>query len=1098
MTLRHRAAVAVPLMLDALLAGSTTALAASPPLLPSQTIFDGALAAPKGTYETACHRAYRPGHAGVATRSLSVSGPGTVTVKLAGDEGDWDVAVFDQSGRALAADASPDAQEVALGYTVGGTLNLQACRRSGDAASIPASLEFAAVRPAALEQERANPPQLVSVLTPTKAQKDQLLALDLDLTEHGSKQGVGVVLHNKQDEDTLRKAGLRWRVLVSDLSAQSKAQRTADRRFAARTTRSVLPSGRDTYRTLADYNAELKDLAAKNPNLVRPFTLPNKTWMGKDVLGIEITENVNRNDGKPAFVNIGAHHAREWPSGELSMEWAIELVKGFKSGDARATNIVRNSRNIVVPIVNADGFEASRNAGPTGGRDESVDDTVYIVGGASTGGEYRRKNCRLPDDSEAGNCATSAGLAENGVDPNRNYGGLWGGPGADPSNPLVQTYRGPGPFSEPESRNIQALVSRNQVTTLVTNHTTAALVLRAPGLAALGDPVDENRGYKALGDAMAKHNGYFSQKGFELYDTTGTTEDWSYNATGGFGFTFEIYCGLPNYDTGDCDDPAFHPLYATTVKEWTGDNDTANHTNEPGPNHNFDGKGNGEAYYIAAESTLNEQRHSVLEGSAPAGSTLRLTKQFKTETFPQPPDNKPLLVDDKLETVYDVGSDGRVRWHVNPSTRPIVAKATGVPNAGQPSPPQSQTGGITGSSTTADDPDDGAAVATGEPDSTGTTSYNDHPITVPATGDNASMTVRVSWPLQTGDWDIKLYEDTNDNHKSDEGEPIVGTSQTGPSNFEEVSAHGAPRLQAGKNYVLRVNNFAASAADNYDVDITFAAPPPFKPAQVESYTLTCEQGGRVFDTQQVQIDRGQVKQLDLSACTRAIAAAGSAQPISAPGQGTPACASAAILRSVKATAAGGGVRFAFSTKVAQKVNVDVFQVALRRKVIGERLVARFRGRAKSFTWNGTSKRKRVQPGVFFARYSIRLPNGQRDIRRKVLQLNGGRFTARPDFYRRDTCGLLRSYKLERPAFGGTTEKPLRVAFRLTRAANVRIQVLRGNRSDTIVRSKRFAAGRTHRASLRSAGLRKGDYRVQIRVSRAGSRTVTSTLTSRRL
>ncbi len=91
-----------------------------------------------------------------------------------------------------------------------------------------------------------------------------------------------------------------------------------------------------------------------------------------------------------------------------------------------------------MPIVNADGFEASRTAGALagqdGGRDESVNDTVYIVAGATTGGEYRRKNCRLPDDSAAGNCTTSAGLAENGVDPNRNYGGLWGGPGADASN----------------------------------------------------------------------------------------------------------------------------------------------------------------------------------------------------------------------------------------------------------------------------------------------------------------------------------------------------------------------------------------------------------------------------------------------------------------------------------------------------------------------------------------------------------------------------------------------------------------------------------------------------------------------------------------
>ena len=273
--------------------------------------------------------------------------------------------------------------------------------------------------------------------------------------------------------------------------------------------------------------------------------------MGKDVLGIEITENVTRNDGKPAFLNMGVHHAREWPSGEHAMEWGDRAHQRLQERRRRARRT--SSATAATSSCRSSTRTASRRrATPPARRPRAatrrVDDTAYLVGGAATGGEYRRKNCRLPDDSEAGNCTTSAGLAENGVDPNRNYGGLWGGPGADPSNPLVQTYRGPGPFSEPESRNIQSLVSRNQVMTLITNHTTAGLVLRAPGLAALGDPVDENRGYKALGDDMAKHNGYFSQKGFELYDTTGTTEDWSYNATGGFGFTFEIYCGAPNYD----------------------------------------------------------------------------------------------------------------------------------------------------------------------------------------------------------------------------------------------------------------------------------------------------------------------------------------------------------------------------------------------------------------------------------------------------------------------------------------------------------------------------------------------------------------------
>jgi hypothetical protein len=873
----RRIALAISFTLAAVLAalaGSTSVLAAtSPSLLESQTLLDGALSAPDGMQATPCDRAYMPNRAGVATRSVEVSGPGQVTVRLAGTEGDWDVAVFDATGRALAADASPDAQEVAIGYTAGGRLDVQACRYSGTAAAVPATLQFQAVSPAALEEVEDNPPQLVSVITPSEGRKDELLALGLDMTEHGGEQALGVVLHGPEDEQALRQAGFSWTVLVPDLAAQSRSQQAAEARYSDSTVRSVLPSGRDTYRTLAEYNAELKALADDNPGLVRLFTLPNKTWLGKDVLGVEITENVARNDGKPAFLNMGVHHAREWPAGEHAMEWAIELVNGFKAGDPRATNIVRNSRNIVVPIVNPDGFEASRNAvgAPAGGRDEAVDDTAYLVAGAATGGEYRRKNCRLPDDSEAGNCTTSAGLAENGVDPNRNYGGLWGGPGADPSNPLVQTYRGPGPFSEPETRNIQALVSSNQVMTLITNHTTAGLVLRAPGLAALGDPIDENRGYKALGDDMARHNGYFSQKGWELYDTTGTTEDWSYNATGGFGFTFEIYCGAPNYTTGDCDDPAFHPLYDTMVKEWTGENPMADHTTDPGPNAGFDGQGNREAYYIAAESTLNEQRHSVLEGSGPPGATLRLTKAFKTETFPQPPDDQPLLVDDRLETVYDIGSDGRVRWHVNPSTRPIVAKDTGVQDAGEASPPQSQTGGVAGSSTTEDDPDDGAAVPGDDSNDDDTVSYNDHPITVPATGDNASMSVRVSWTSLSGDWDIKLYEDTNSDGKSQSTEPVVSTSQTGPSNIEEVSANGTPRLPGGKKYVLRVNNFAATAADNYDVDITFEAPPPFKPAQVESYTLTCEQSGRTLGTQQVQIDRGQVKQLDLNDCFGACA-----------------------------------------------------------------------------------------------------------------------------------------------------------------------------------------------------------------------------------
>ena len=58
-----------------------------------------------------------------------------------------------------------------------------------------------------------------------------------------------------------------------------------------------------------------------------------------------------------------------------------------------------------------------------------------------------------------------------------------------------------------------------------------------------------------------------------------------------------------------------------------------------------------------------------------------------------------------------------------------------------------------------------------------------------------------------------------------------------------------------------------------------------------------------------------------------------------------------------------------------------------------------------------------------------------------------------------------------------------------------LRVLKGK---TLVKSKRFAAGRTHRKTLSTNGLRKGDYKLRITVKRAGSKTATPTLTSRKL
>ncbi|MGH2981320.1 MAG: M14 family zinc carboxypeptidase, partial [Solirubrobacterales bacterium] len=384
----------------------------------------------------------------------------------------------------------------------------------------------------------------------------------------------------------------------------------------------------------------------------------------------------------------------------------------------------------------------------------------------------------------------------------------------------------PGPFSEPETQNIRRLVSRNQVTTLITNHTYSNLVLRPPGIQSLGEAPDEAI-YKALGDAMAAENGYASQQGWQLYDTTGTTEDWSYYATGGLGFTFEI--GPTN----------FHPPYADVVAEYTGTAPAAG------------GGGNREAYFIASESTADTSRHSVLSGSAPAGATLRLSKTFQTPTTAEVPGQ----FEDTLDTTMIVPANGSFAWHINPSTRPLVADSSGREPTGDPSAPQSFSGAPGAS-----------AIPCADAESEDQTCFNDHPFTVPGGAgiDNAKATVRIDWSTPVSDWDMKVFRDSDGDGSSVGETDEVGVSAQGTTAFEETT-FSEPLLEPGE-YVVRVVNFAA--VEPYQGSVSFAGPDPLVPAQEESWTLTCELGGSVRTAGQVTIDRGEAQTLDLSSCSR--------------------------------------------------------------------------------------------------------------------------------------------------------------------------------------------------------------------------------------
>jgi zinc carboxypeptidase len=476
--------------------------------------------------------------------------------------------------------------------------------------------------------------------------------LGVDVTEDVNRQRARVVLHDAMDRAALVDNGFTFTTVVPDTDvAIARAARLSRQEGA----RSGLPTGRDSYRVLADYLTELTELADAHPGLVRRFVLPEKTIEGRDQVGVEIARDVNRtDDGRPTVVYFGLHHAREWPSGEVTMEFAHDLAEHYGT-DPRITAILDSTRVVIVPVVNPDGFIVSRGedgAAPAG------DDAM------------RRKNCRaVTPEEEAMAC-----VDRTGVDLNRNYGAGWGGAGAS-SSPSSDAYRGTGPFSEPESQSVHEFMRTRQVMHVQSTHNVVGEVLRQPGFHDYGELSPDEDIMKPLGDKMGEASGYDSLLGYELYDVHGATEDWDYIEQGAMGYTIELG---PNDPTpGDQVGGVFQGPYQThVVDQYLG-----------GPTGGPAGKGVREAFLLAAEQAGKAADHGVLSGAARAGYTLRLHKDFTTDTVricedtsdcPEEARQPIRAVPDFLDTTLTVPESGRFEWHVGPSTRPWVGAAGGT------------------------------------------------------------------------------------------------------------------------------------------------------------------------------------------------------------------------------------------------------------------------------------------------------------------------------------------------------------------------------------------------------------------------------------
>ncbi len=210
-------------------------------------------------------------------------------------------------------------------------------------------------------------------------------------------------------------------------------------------------------------------------------------------------------------------------------------------------------------------------------------------------------------------------------------------------------------------------------------------------------------------------------------------------------------------------------------------------------------------------------------------------------------------------------------------------------------------------------------------------------------------------------------------------------------------------------------------------------------------------------------------------------------------QGVAGCVVNNGFASVATRGVSGGVQLRLVRRTKLPVQIDVFRVSSGRRVLKEQRVATFRNRTGSFTW-----RARLAPGLYFARFRMLEGTRTHDTQRAVFEImSSGRLRARPQHHRRESCQLVRSFKLERPVFGGTGGVPLRISYRLVADANVIVTVRRGARVIRRFAAARRLANRTYRRTMQIHNLPRGDYSVNLQAVR-GDQQVAATLVARRL
>ena len=183
--------------------------------------------------------------------------------------------------------------------------------------------------------------------------------------------------------------------------------------------------------------AILDDMVEKFPDIisVRKDISDLKTHEDRAIQYLVISDTPDSQDmQEPSVLYTSLHHARETNSLFQMFFYMWYLLENYES-DAYIKQLIDETQLIFIPCVNPDGYIFNQTNEPNGGG-------------------FWRLNRRQNEDGTIG------------VDLNRNYGFEWGHDdiGSSPA-PGTSTYRGPEPFSEPETQAVKFLAEQWEVFT---------------------------------------------------------------------------------------------------------------------------------------------------------------------------------------------------------------------------------------------------------------------------------------------------------------------------------------------------------------------------------------------------------------------------------------------------------------------------------------------------------------------------------------------------------------------------------------------------------------------------------------------------------